>query len=245
MTLSVVLPCYNEAENIEETIADVIGWFAKADVKGTVIAVNDGSQDRTDAVLDALQARLPNLVVVHHAVNQGYGAAIRTGCDTATTDAIAFMDSDGQFRAEEIGMLVPHLARYPFVAGVRMRRADPLHRKLNSWLYGRILVRVILGIVVRDINCGLKLFTRTTWLEVRPQHATGALFNAEVFLNLKEKNIPFTEVHIPHYPRKKGNPTGAKPGVILRMFRELFALRRDHAAHIEQWRAMRVTEDNA
>ncbi len=233
MNLSVVLPCFNEAENIEQTVADVQRWFTDARIDGTIIAVDDGSADRTLIILEAIAKIYSNVRVVHHEKNQGYGAAIRSGCDAAVTDLIAFMDSDGQFKAEEIGLLLPLMKTYACVTGIRMRRADPLHRKLNSWLYGQ-LARFVLGIRVTDLNCGLKLFTRAVWQQVRPVHATGALFNAEVFLHLRDKNIPFGEVPIPHYPRKRGNPTGANLKVILRMFKELIELRRDHAASVAQ-----------
>ncbi len=231
MTLSIVLPCFNEEENIAQTTRDVLGWFDATGKQGRVIIVNDGSKDNSRTVLEQLTQTDKRVVVIHHDVNKGYGAAITTGCDNATTDLIGFMDSDGQFLAADFDKLLPSIDTTPFVSGVRIHRADSFHRKLNSYLYG-LLVSIILSLRVRDLNCGMKLFTRECWQKVRPTHATGALFNAEVFLNLKAHGIVWADVPVPHYPRLKGNPTGAKPGVIVRMFKELLELKRDHDAKV-------------
>lgn len=225
MTLSVVLPCYNEESNIEHTVRDVAGWMDRCRIEGEVIVVDDGSRDGSLALLERMRAGLPRLRVVRHDANKGYGAAVRTGCDASAADAIAFMDSDGQFHAEDIGRLLPSLDKVPLVAGVRVRRADPLNRKLNAWLYG-MLVRIVLRVKVRDLNCGLKVYRRSLWQRIRPVFASGALFNAELFLNLRQTGEAFAEVPVPHYPRRAGMQTGANPAVVLRMFRELFALRK-------------------
>lgn len=225
MTLSVILPCYNEEATIEDTVRDVASWMKKERIEGEIVAVDDGSRDGSLAVLERLRGEMPMLRIVHHERNFGYGAAVRSGCDSAECDAIVFMDSDGQFHAEDIGRLLPHLERVGLVAGVRVRRADPFIRTLNAKLYG-MLVRIVLGVRVRDLNCGLKAYRRTLWQRIRPVFGGGALFNAELFLNLKSLGEHVVEVPVPHYPRRGGAQTGANPAVILRMFRELFALKR-------------------
>ena len=110
------------------------------------------------------------------------------------------------------------------MTGYREHRADPLPRIVNAALYG-FLLRTYVGLVVRDVNCAMKVFRRDLWPKIRPE-ATGALFNAEVFLTLQALGIPWKEVPVPHYPRTAGQQTGAKLSVILRMFRELAHLKR-------------------
>lgn len=225
MMFSVVLPCYNEEANVEQTIRDVLSWMDRDHVEGEVVAVNDGSADRTGELLDRMQAADPRVRAVHHKKNQGYGAAIRTGCDAAEGDVIGFMDSDGQFHAEDFGKLLPELRSTHFAVGVRVHRADPFNRKLNAFLYGT-LVRFVLGVKVRDLNCGMKIYTRALWQKIRPVFATGALYNAELFLNAAQVGEGWAEIPVPHYPRRAGTQTGANPTVILKMFRELFALKK-------------------
>jgi|SRR3989344_1262229 len=222
-TLSLVLPCFNEEENIEDTVREVFAWFKENDLQGEAIIVNDGSSDGTATVLHRLQEEF-SLVVLTHRENQGYGAALCAGCDRATMELIAFMDSDGQFHASDFMLLLPRLSRVDFASGVRVRRADPFMRSLNARLYGW-LIRWILGIRARDINCAMKVFRRTLWPTIRPQVVTGALFNAELFLRLMRARISWEQVPVPHYPRLLGTPTGAQFCVIVRMFRELWKLR--------------------
>jgi glycosyltransferase involved in cell wall biosynthesis len=168
---------------------------------------------------------MPNLKVVQHEKNLGYGSAVRSGCDQADKQWIAFMDSDGQFRASDISRLLALTPQAEYVTGIREHRADWVQRRLNSFLYGA-LVRIFLGVKVSDVNCGMKVFRRTLWPRIRPVYATGALINAEIFYALKNAKIPWKETLVPHYPRMAGTPTGANPRVILRMFKELWLLKR-------------------
>ncbi len=224
VSLSLVLPCFNEEPNIETTIRSANAWFKDANVDGEIIVTDDGSTDGSLNLLHKLQAEVPNLKVVHHSKNKGYGAAIRSGCDVAQKTWIAFMDSDGQFHASDIGRLLNQTAKADYVTGIRERRADTLQRRLNSLLY-RTLVRVFLGVHPTDLNCGMKLFRRSIWSKIRPVYATGALINGEMFFAMKNANIVWKEAVVPHYPRVAGNPTGAKLSVILRTFKELWQLK--------------------
>ena len=222
--LSIVLPCFNEELNIERTILDTVGWLSAKGGAWEIVVINDGSLDGTAAILSRL-AHLPELRIVTHERNLGYGAAIRSGCDAARGEIIGFMDSDGQFKASDFDLLLPSLVSSSFVTGRRRKRADPFFRRLNAKLYG-ILAWLVLGIWARDINCAMKIFTKETWNRVRPTHATGALINAEMFHLAKRAGIPWTVVDVPHAPRKFGTQTGAKLSVILCMFRDLWKVKR-------------------
>lgn len=224
VTFSVVLPCFNEEENVLETVGGVLSWFAAESIKGEIIAVDDGSKDRTHELLLSLAKSSPVLKVMHHDVNQGYGAAIRTGCDAAIMDVIGFMDSDGQFRPEDFKILLPYIQEYAFVTGRRRRRADSFVRGMLGKVLG-LMNWIVLGLWVRDVNCGMKIFRRETWPLIRPTKGFEKLFNTEMFLHLKLRKIPWMQVDVPHYPRRAGNPTGAKFYVIIRMFKELRGLR--------------------
>ena len=225
MNLSVILPCFNERANIALSVADVNAWMNAHDIEGEIIVVDDGSLDGSWDVLQQLGERIPRLMPVRHERNRGYGTAIRTGCDAAKSAITAFMDSDRQFHANDLSRILACLPVVPFVSGIRTRRADPLNRRLNAWLYGR-LARIALGVKARDLNCGMKAFRADVWRLVRPQFATGALFNAEMYCRLRTAGLPLKEVTVHHYPRPAGKQTGARLSVILKMFRELFALRR-------------------
>lgn len=225
LTLSLVLPCFNEVLNIERTIRAAQQWIAEAEIEGDIIVTDDGSTDGSLALLRGLQEEMPNLKVVHHDTNRGYGAAVRSGCDQAEKNWIAFMDSDGQFRPSDISLLFPLMGRVEFATGFRANRADTFVRKLNGRMYNT-LMRVLLGTLPSDLNCGMKVFRRSIWQTIRPVYATGALVNGEMFFALKHAKIPWEEIAVPHYPRVAGTPTGANLRVILRTFKELWQLKR-------------------
>ena len=83
LSLSLVLPCFNEEQNIERTIRESQDWFSDAGVDGQVVVTDDGSSDGSLRLLHRLQGEMPNLKIVRHEKNRGYGAAIRSGCDQA------------------------------------------------------------------------------------------------------------------------------------------------------------------
>lgn len=224
MNLSLVLPCFNEERNIRATVLAVRSWMRDRSIDGQIIVVDDGSRDGTAKELQLLATEVPDLVVRTHTENRGYGAALATGLNAATGEYMGFMDSDGQFDPKDFDLLLPHLVDVAFVTGRRRHRADPLMRKLNAKLFG-ILSFLFLGIWVRDLNCAMKVWRRGIWPNIRPSHATGALFNAEMFLHLRRQGIAWKQVDVSHFPRKFGTQTGAKLSVILRMFRELWRLR--------------------
>lgn len=223
-TLSLVLPCYNEEANVERTVQDVLAWFDRGGIQGEVIAVDDGSKDATASILQRLASTDRRLRIVRHDKNQGYGLAVRSGCDAGTQEIIAFMDSDGQFHAEDLWPLLLHLREYAFVTGRRRKRADSPVRNFLGKVLGGMNV-LLFGLWVRDVNCGMKVFRREIWQSIRPTRAVEKLYNTEMFLRLKRQGIPWKHVDVPHYPRRAGKPTGASAHVILRMIKELWDLR--------------------
>lgn len=224
-SVSIILPCYNEEKNIAASVNDVGAWIAREELAAEIIVVNDGSTDASASVLEGLRPQWPQLRVVTMERNSGYGLAVRAGCDAAANDLICFMDSDGQFRADDLRLLLGQMDRFAFATGRRRKRADPLVRNIFGKVLG-LLIFVSFGVWLRDVNCGMKMFHRDIWLRIRPTRGVEKLFNAEMFLRLKEQGIAWTQVDVPHYPRLAGQPTGAKLSVILRMFSELWALKR-------------------
>lgn len=222
--LSIVLPCYNEEENVRNTVREALAWLNSANISGEVVCVDDGSRDRTGQLLDQLSQEDARVRVIHHQKNGGYGVAIRTGCDAAAGELISFVDSDGQFRIADLGLLLPFIDQYPLVTGRRRHRADPLPRKIFGKVLG-LAIFVLYGMWLRDVNCGMKVFRKELWPVIRPVHGVEKLFNTEVFLRMKRAGIAWKTVDVPHYPRMLGNPTGAKLSVIIRMFREMWDLR--------------------
>ncbi len=226
--LTFFFPAYNEEENLETTVeralAD-IGPLAGGSLE--VLIVDDGSQDRTPEMADALAAANPQ-VRVHHQPNRGYGGALKAGFANASGELICFSDGDLQFDLKEMKRLLDRLddgemQPVDVVIGYRIKRRDPFHRLFIAKTYNAI-VSVLFGLRVRDIDCAMKLFRRHVF-EGLPLEADGPFLSAELLIKLKSRGVRMAQVGVNHYPRAAGTNTGASFTKILRTFRDLFALR--------------------
>jgi glycosyltransferase involved in cell wall biosynthesis len=219
-SLSVILPAYNEAQVIANTVSTVRqmldGW--KMDFE--LLIINDGSTDQTGEIVAALAARDPRIRLVTHSVNQGYGAALVSGFTSATKDLTFFMDADGQFDIHVIRTFFLFIDRYDAVIGFRLDRQDSWMRKLNAWGWKQLIGRM-LGVHVRDVDCAFKLL-HTELLHKHPLETRGAMINAELLYTLTQAGGTYKELAVHHLPRQAGRATGAKLSVILRALRELF-----------------------
>lgn len=157
--LSICAPAYNEEESIEAVVRDWECMLVESDVAGEIVVGNDGSTDRTGEILKRLQAEFPNLVVVSHAVNGGYGRALRSAIRASRGRFVLTIDSDGQFDAREWRALYDEMERRgaDLVTGYRHAKQAGLVHVLADRALNR-LIRLLFGLNLRDTNCALKLF---------------------------------------------------------------------------------------
>jgi glycosyltransferase involved in cell wall biosynthesis len=225
--LSWFFPAHNEEANLEGLVGEAMGVLPTLADTWEIIVVDDGSRDRTPEMADRLAAANPDRVrVVHHPVNRGYGAALRSGFGAARYDLVAFTDGDRQFRVADVARLTARLSQPDApdaVAGYRIRRADPLVRTVYARIY-RLANRIFFGLRVRDVDCACKLFRREALRGIRVESG-GAFFSAELLIKLRASGRSLAEVGVPHYPRTAGSPTGAKPSVVFRAVKDFWALR--------------------
>jgi glycosyltransferase involved in cell wall biosynthesis len=224
--LSYFFPAHNEEANLRGLVAEALATLPDLAERFEIVIVDDGSRDATPSIADELAATHPEVRAVHHPVNLGYGAALRSGFAAARHDFIAFTDGDRQFHVADIGLLADRLAghdRPDAVVGYRIHRADPLVRTVYANLY-RLANRIFFGLSVRDVDCACKLFRRAA-LDGIAVESGGAFFSAELLIKLRARGRHIAEVGVPHYPRTAGSPTGAKPQVVLRAVRDFWTLR--------------------
>ncbi len=223
--LSVVLPAFNEEANIEAVVRNCVAYLAQRIPNYELLVVNDGSHDRTGEILDRLVGEFATLRPLHHPQNRGYGAALRTGFGAAAKRFVFYMDGDGQFDIRDLDKLLPLVTDDDhIVTGFRIERRDPFMRRLNAKLFGNFLVRVMLGVRVRDLNCAFKLIPKKVFDRIALE-STGALINAELYGRAVRRGFRIKEVGVHHYPRTAGVQTGAHLSVILRAFYDLARLR--------------------
>jgi glycosyltransferase involved in cell wall biosynthesis len=223
--LSYFFPAHNEAANLAGLVEEALATLPSLAEEFEIIIVDDGSKDATPALADELAAAHPRVRSVHHPVNLGYGAALRSGFAAARFDHLAFTDGDRQFKVADLGRLIERLRAdgADAVVGYRIQRADPLVRTVYARLY-RLANRIFFGLRIRDVDCACKVFRRAA-LEGVSVESGGAFFSAELLIKLRARGRRIEEVGVPHYPRTAGSPTGAKPQVVLRAVRDFWALR--------------------
>jgi glycosyltransferase involved in cell wall biosynthesis len=221
-SISVVLPAFNEQYNLRRTVEAARRILPGIAGEWEIIVVNDGSHDATARICDSLVTQIPQVRAVHHCGNRGYGAALKSGIMEARNDWIFFSDSDCQFDFAEISRLLEHVDTCDIVAGFRFCRNDPFYRALNAagW---NMLVSLLLGVKVRDIDCAFKLFRRSVFERVQIR-SVGAMVNTEILSQAVRLGMRIKEVEVTHYPREHGQPSGARLRVIIKAFRELFRM---------------------
>lgn len=224
--LSFFFPAHNEAENIEALVAEALDVLPGLADQFEIIAVDDGSRDTTPRLADELAARHPQVRVVHHEVNRGYGGALRSGFRAARYDLVCFLDGDRQFHVEDLGKLLDRQAQPDnpdVVVGYRLKRADPFVRLAYARVY-RLALRIFYGLKVRDPDCACKLFRRSALEGIRVE-SEGGFLSGELLVKLLGRHRTIAEVGVPHFPRVAGHQTGANPRVVLRAVRDFWRLR--------------------
>lgn len=223
-SLSVVMPAFNEAGNIETAVLGALRAARDVADRCEVVVVDDGSTDGTATVVESLIAVHGDVVrLVSHPRNQGYGPAARRALASARMEWVLFTDSDCQFDVREVAQLVPLTDDADIVAGWRRHRRDPWRRRLNAHIFN-VAARLFFGTRVRDVDCAFKLI-RTSALRRLKLTATSAMVNTELLYQARQHRLRVAELPVSHLERRCGHPTGGDPDVIARAVREFFAMR--------------------
>ena len=132
---------------------------------------------------------------------------------------MAIIDADGQFDAQDLVKLLRYTDSFDVVVGYRQRRADPLARRILGQMW-TLIGRWLFNILIRDLNCGLKIFKRSL-IEALELRCQGPGINLEIMAQLVSSEIPIKEVPCLHFPRTKGTQSGGSLRVIQRALPEL------------------------
>ncbi len=197
-SVTVVVPAFNEEEAVERTLPSLTQTLAR-DTTHTYhdVVVNDRSTDQTPGILDRLKDEL-NIEVIHSPENQGYGASLKRAFAGRTTDYFFSFDADGQHDATDIPAMVPILATYDAVIGLRPGfRGSPIWRQPGKWVLAR-LVNYLCGKKIPDFNCGLRGFRRSALESIVHLCADGFSFSATSTMALHSihANVSFFPIHI-------------------------------------------------
>jgi glycosyltransferase involved in cell wall biosynthesis len=200
--ISVFFPAFNDEKTIGGLVSNALDLLPKVTDSFEVLVINDGSSDSTQEVLEELAAKSPNVKIIKHERNLGYGAALRSGFSAAANELIFYTDGDGQYDLHEMLKLLPLISDFDVVNGYKIHRSDGPHRKVLGCMYNR-LARWLFRLPIRDIDCDFRLMKRQAMRSVDLTISGGAVC-VEMIYKLRRNGCTFAEVPVQHYPRLHG-----------------------------------------
>ena len=231
--LSVFFPMWNEQDYIERAVEaareECEELLAQRDIADyEIIIVNDASTDRTAEIADALAAADPRVWVVHHPENRKLGGSMKSGFAAATGDLVLYTDADLPFDMHDVHKAMRLLRYYEadVVSAYRFdRTGEGYVRTVYSFFYN-MLVRVLFGVRMRDINFAFKL-CRTRVFEHVQLKSEGSFIDAELVVRAQKHGYTVIQFGVDYFPRTRGVSTLSSPRVILKILNEARTLRRE------------------
>lgn len=229
--LSIFFPMWNEQEYIERALHaggaacdDLLAAGEIADYE--LIVVDDASTDKTPEIADQLAAANPRIRVVHHPVNRKLGGSIKTGFASATGDLVLYTDADLPFDFAELAKAIRLMRLYEsdIVSAYRHDRTEEGSSRAIYTFFYNLLIRIMFGVKMRDINFAFKLCKRRIFdhIELRSE---GSFIDAELVIRAKKLGYTVTQFGVDYFPRTRGQSTLSSPAIIVKILREMFQLR--------------------
>jgi glycosyltransferase involved in cell wall biosynthesis len=201
--LTIFFPAYNDSGTIASLVITALQTARELTSDFEIIIVNDGSADGTAQIADELARAYPQVRVVHHPRNRGYGGALRSGFDAATRDLVFYTDGDAQYDPKEMVVLWAALEDgVDLVNGYKISRSDPLHRIVIGRIYHHT-VKLLFGLKVRDVDCDFRLLRRSIFENVRLEKNSGVIC-LEMMKKIQDAGFTIAEVPVHHYHRAHG-----------------------------------------
>ncbi len=222
-SVSAFFPCYNDELSIAKMVTDARAALVSRDVDFEIIVVNDGSADGSLGVLEALRASVPELRIVNHDTNRGYGGALISGFAASTKEWVFYTDGDAQYDASELVRCIDAATvQIDVVQGWKIGRGDPWYRKVIGRTYHHA-VRLLFGLRVRDTDCDFRLIRRSLVESVELTSTSGVIC-VEMMRKFEQVGARFVEVGVSHHTRPHGRSQFFRLPAIARSARQLVVL---------------------
>lgn len=221
-SLSVVIPAYNEEGYIERCVTALETVLKDVTEDFEIIVVNDGSEDRTAAILESLQRSRPYLVVAHHERNEGLGRTLRSGFARCRKEIAFYSDADLPFDFAELSraLRVMEFKDADVVAGFRHDRThEGLRRIAYSFAYNW-LIRLVFGLRIKDVNFSFKLI-RTAALREMDLRSDGSFIDAEMMIKADRLGLFIAQIGVDYFKRRYGSSKLSSMGTILKIVQEM------------------------
>jgi glycosyltransferase involved in cell wall biosynthesis len=204
--ISLIIPAYNEEHTIKKTIESIKSTLKNINIE--IIVINDGSIDRTSAVLK----KISGIRIIEHIKNKGYGAAIKTGVKHSSGEWILIIDVDGTYPPEAIPSLLKYTKDYDMVVGARIGKKVniPLFRKPAKWILSKF-ANYLAEERIPDLNSGLRIFKKDIVLRFYDLFPNGFSFTSTITLACLTNGYNVKFVPIDYMKRDKKSKSSIKP----------------------------------
>ena len=226
MKLSIVIPCYNEAKDIANSVEKVKTYLNEKKISHELILVNDGSKDNTKEVIESI----PGVKALSYDKNRGKGGAVKYGIENATGDYVLFMDADLSTDISAIEKVVELAPSYDLIIGSRHAKGSVIKKKqpfLRVFIGRccRLLVRMLFHTKFKDTQCGFKAMrTDVAKKIVSKQQVSNFAFDVEYIYIAKLNNLSMHELGITWSDDRGSTVSPIKSS--LKFFKDIFAIRR-------------------
>ncbi len=219
---------YNEEDYIRRAVRAATAALAEVTDDHEIVIVDDASRDRTGEIADELARADPRVKVIHNPVNRTLGGTLRAGWAAATKDLVLYTDADLPFDLTELsrGVRLLEYHEADVLAAWRFDRTSEGTRRMVYSLVYNWLIHTLFGLPVKDVNFSFKLFRRSL-LERFVLRSEGSFIDAEFLVRARNAGATIIQIGVDYFPRARGVSTLASPGVILRILREMWTLRRE------------------
>lgn len=196
---TIVVPVYNEQDNLERIESTFLKYFETAPLSTKVLFVNDGSKDNSQKIIEAICSRSPRFVYIAFGENQGLSAALKAGFDTVQTPILGYIDADLQTNPEDFNKLLEFKDQYQLITGVRSDRKDSFFKNFMSKI-ANVIRRSFTSDGMDDTGCPLKVIETDYAKKIPMFKGLHRFLPAMILL----QNGKVLQVPVRHYPRIAG-----------------------------------------
>jgi glycosyltransferase involved in cell wall biosynthesis len=221
--ISFFCPAYHDEDNLPRLIPRVHKFLSEISDKFEIVIIEDGSPDKTGEVADFLASQYPEVRVIHHPRNMGYGAALRDGFLSAKYDYVMYTDGDFQYDVSEFRPYLKLLSQADILSGYAPKKVITLRRKVQSEIYNW-LIAVLFFVWIKDIDCAMKIYKRRV-LDLMEIKSASAFIDAEMLIKAKKNGFKIAQFPVTQYARKSGPEGGSKWPVIWGTIKDMLKFR--------------------
>jgi glycosyltransferase involved in cell wall biosynthesis len=217
--ISLFFPVYRDENTVRRVTDKALAVLAEVAAEYEVIIIDDGSPDRAGEIADDLAREHPQVSVVHHPNNRGYGAAIKSGFERARYEWICFTDGDDEYDVFDLRKLIMLRDFYDLIITFRYAKVYSGQRQVISWVYNSVL-RKLFRTQYRDISTGLRLI-RKSLVDQLVCQSDSPFIGAEITIKSMLKGYRIGEVGIQTFPREFGRGASVSVPNILATIRDM------------------------